>query len=51
MKMVETIDKTTSYIPLFFQGHLAAWRYGLGFPDKRLRLRFRFFLFIDDLLK
>ena len=37
MKMVETIDKTTSHILLFFQDHLAAWRYGLGFPDKRLR--------------
>ena len=30
MKMVQTIDKTTSYIHLFFQEHLAAWRDGVG---------------------
>ena len=30
MKMAQTIDKTTSHIPLFFQDHLAAWKDGVG---------------------
>ena len=28
--MVQTINETTSHIPLFFQDHLAAWRDGVG---------------------
>ena len=30
MKMVLTIDKTTSQILLSFQDHLAAWKDGVG---------------------
>ena len=29
MKMVQTIDKTTSPIHLFFEDHLAAWKDGV----------------------
>ena len=29
MKMVQTIDKTTSHIHLFFEDYLAAWRDGV----------------------
>ena len=29
MKMVQTIDKTTSHNPLFFEDHLTAWKNGV----------------------